>query len=221
MLTSLRLSESLRESLQTAAQRYHEAITSELALYLHDRGIDKDAAVGHLLGLVADPLPEHASYQGRLAIPYVTPAGVVGMRFRDLTGNSKAKYLGVEGAPARLYNTRALFSDKPYIAVCEGELDAIVLNDRVGVPATAVAGGHAWKDHMPRCFADFDRVFVICDDDVKEDGSNPGADFTKKIVGSLSAVGINAVAIKPPRGLDLSEWYVRDGARAIREKVLG
>ena len=74
---------------------------------------------------------------------------------------------------------------------------------------------------MPRCFADFEKVFVICDNDAKDDGSNPGADFSKRIVGSLREVGIGAVAIRPPRGLDITDWFCRDGGEAIRERVLG
>lgn len=207
--------------MQRAAERYHAATDATLASYLQGRGIDKDAATGHLLGLVADPLPEHASMVGRLSIPYITPAGVVSIRFRDLTGNSKAKYLDVDGVTPRLFNARALFTESTHIAICEGELDAIVLQEQVGIPATAVAGGNGWSDHMPRCFADFEKVYVICDDDDKEDGTNPGWEFAKKINGSLAAVGIDGVTIKPPRGLDVTEWFMRDGADAIRKVVLG
>ena len=81
-LTSLRLSRSQMESLQTAAERYHESLDQRLLSYLAARGIDQDAATGHRLGLVVDPVVGHEAYRGMLSIPYVTPEGVVALKFR-------------------------------------------------------------------------------------------------------------------------------------------
>jgi len=222
MLTSLRLSESQRASLQTAAERYHESINSQLASYLLARGIDKDAARGELLGLVAEPVPGHEQFTGMLSIPYVTPAGVVAIKFRcvqdhDCKDFSHPKYNAPSGQKPRLYGVRNLFTDQTHIAICEGELDAVVMTHAAGIPAVGVAGGDAWQDHMPRCFADFEKVFIVMDHDVKEDGSNPGARFARRIAESLDG----GVVIRPPAGLDVTEWQLRDGADAIREKVLG
>jgi len=40
------------------------------------------------LGVVVDPLPGHEQFLGRVAIPYVTPSGVVDIRFRACTMKS-------------------------------------------------------------------------------------------------------------------------------------
>src|SRR5690348_16124369 len=208
-LTSLRLSESQRESLQMAADRYAGSIDQRLASYLLARGIDKDAATGHHLGLVADPIVGHEAYEGMLSIPYVTPAGVVAIKFRCAELHSckdfgHQKYLAPAGQKPRLYNVLDLFTPQPYIAICEGELDTVVMSSRIGVPAVGVAGGLAWQAHHPRRFADFDRVLVVMDNHDKDDGTNPGANFAKTIIESLAKRGTNAVMVRPPAGDDVT-----------------
>ena len=212
--------------MQTAADRYAGAIDQRLASYLVARGIDRDAATGHLLGLVEDPVVGHEAYRGMLSIPYVTPAGVVAIKFRCAEMHSckelgHQKYLAPPGQKPRLFNVRDLFTPFPYIAICEGELDTVVMSARIGVPAVGVAGGNAWQDHYPLCFADFDRVYVVMDNDEKDVGSNPGASFAKTIIESLAKRGTNAVMIRPPAGHDVTSWYMEHGEDAVREKVLG
>ena len=75
-------SESHRNWLTELAHRYHDALTEEVRTYLETRALGPDVVTGSLLGLVSDPDPAHEQYRGRLSIPYITPAGVVGMRFR-------------------------------------------------------------------------------------------------------------------------------------------
>ncbi len=45
------------------------------------------------LGFVANPETGHEIYQGKLAIPYITPSGVIDIRFRSLNNDSGPKYL--------------------------------------------------------------------------------------------------------------------------------
>jgi len=60
------------------------------------------------LGIVKDPLPGHESYKGRLAIPYITPSGVVDIRFRSINNHpDEPKYMGVPGAKTTMYNAQA------------------------------------------------------------------------------------------------------------------
>lgn len=213
MLSSLELSTSQRSSLETAAAAYELQIDRPLASYLEERGIDRDAALGSRLGLCADPMPGHEQYRGRLVIPYVTAAGVMSLRFRDLTGTSSAKYLGAGGAQTRLFNARVLAESPKYVAICEGELDAIVMNYRVGIPAVGVAGRHAWREHFPRCFSDVERVFIVTDNDDKED--NAGQELAKAIHKDLP----RATNILPPRGMDVTDWFLAVGRDGIREAL--
>ena len=154
-------------------------------------------------------------FKDMLSIPYVCPAGVVSMKFRDITGNAKNKYLGLPGSRPKLFNARVLAEPIDTVVLCEGELDAIVMSARVGVPAVGVPGVSAWLDHFPRCFADVRNVFVVFDNDVHEDGSNPGQVAVKKVLKAIP----HARNILPPKGLDVSEWFVSQGAGVIRKAM--
>lgn len=220
MLDSVLPSQSQKQSMRKAAEKYNGQINQSLASYLTARGITKQAANGFLLGLVSDPEPEHQEYEGRLAIPYITHSEqVVGFKFRCIECvkcEGHGKYLGLPGQRAHLYNSRVLATSQPLVAVVEGELDAVILSAVVGVPAVGLSGGGAWLPHFPRCFDGVERVAVVMDNDRKPDGSNPGQGFTEKLLRDLPR-GFN---VKPPEGMDLGEWYLSEGPEPIR-KALG
>jgi len=218
-LDSLRLSASQRSFLEEATARYQSQLTDETVSYLVERGLDRDAATGFRVGSVVDPMPGHEIARGRLSIPFITPSGVVAIRFRALPPNDdKMKYWGPEGQATRMFNTRDLFAAEDHIAICEGEMDALVMSGVVGIPAVGVAGVHAWKDHFPRMFADYERVIICTDNDIKDDpDANPGAHLAKRIAEQLP----QAVIIQPPAGHDVNSWYLQDGREALRERLLG
>lgn len=89
-----------------------------------------------------------------------------------------------------------------------------MLHRVVGVPAVGTWGTN-WFDHYPRMFADFDRVLVIADNDVKEDGSNPGVKHAKKIAATIH----HSEIVLPPAGLDASEWVLSVGVEKVREAL--
>lgn len=221
-LDSLSLSSSLKAFLEEATARYEAALDQPTASYLIGRGLDPEGVTARFarLGLVSDPMPGHERFRGRLALPYVTPSGVVAMKFRCLGShaNCKAegheKYLAPSGGKIRMYNTRALLDSSDTVAVCEGELDALMVHQIVGVPAVGTWGTN-WFDHYPRMFADFDRVLVIADNDLKDDGSNPGVKHARKIAATIN----RAEVVEPPEGLDVSEWIVRDGVAVVRKAM--
>lgn len=211
MLDSLNLSVSARKTLALAAETYAQNVF-ELEGFLTARGIGESAALGHLLGKVCDPLPGHERLEGMMSIPYLTPAGVVALKFRQLDPERTPKYDAPSGQHARLYNVSALQSMGDTVAICEGELDAIVMSEVVGIPAVGVPGASNWQDHWPRCFSDYESVLVIADNDVKEDGSNPGLKHAKRVTKGISGGRL----VLPPAGLDLTDWVLEHGAEAVR-----
>lgn len=217
MLDSLKLSESHRASLEEAAAAYQQQLTQDQVSYLIGRGIDRDAGLSARLGGCNEPLPGHERFQGMIALPYVTPAGVVAIKFRcpldhDCKAEGHSKY-DQPSQHARLYNVQALHMPGDVAAICEGEFDALVMTHRVGIPAVATPGT-TWLDHWPRCMADYERVLVLADSDVKEDGSNPGLKHANKVASTMS----NAEVVSPPPGLDCTDWFLAEGAEAIRER---
>ena len=203
----MRLTQSQRESLEKAVAHYQQSI--HLAEdYLASRGLSLTDANTVRLGLVAEPLPGHEQFTGRLSIPYITPSGVVDIRFRSI-GPQEPKYMGMPGVQTKLYNVNALLTAENYIAVTEGEIDAITLNYKCGIPAIGVPGANSWKRHYSRLLQDFEKVFVFAD------GDQPGQDFAKKVTQEVNGV----TTIHMPEGHDVNSTYLIHGAEYFLQKV--
>jgi len=106
-----------------AAQRYAQAISPEALAVLDARGICEVTAAKFQLGTITDPINGHEMYEGWISIPYITASGsCVGFKFRRVD-EGKPKYGSPTGQKAHLYNVSDITIMKPYIVVCEGELD--------------------------------------------------------------------------------------------------
>ena len=66
----------------------------------------------------------------------------------------------------------AVVSGKPYMVVCEDELDTVVASSVCGLNAIGMAGVSHWKHHRPGVLRGFRDVFVVTNNDDKEGGSN-------------------------------------------------
>lgn len=199
------LSESKKNWLGGLTDRYHETLlqSEETLSYLASRALDRDAVVGARLGLVTDPDPNHDQYQGRLAIPFLTPTGVVHMRFRCLEEHAHeghGKYESPAGESTTLYNVEALHRAGGTIAVCEGEFDALV-STVAGLPAVGVPGVQSWKPYYYRLFEDFERVILL------GDGDKAGRQFVNKLAPNIKA----AVPRPTPEDYDVSKYVVEYG----------
>lgn len=212
MLDSLIVAPSRRESLERLTAACEKNVQA-LASFLEPRGISPVAAAQYRLGFVSDDIPGYERFAGMMSLPYCTPSGVVSVKFRRLEGEGP-KYDSPSGQHARLYGVASFQSKGDTIAICEGELDSIVCSTVVGVPAVG-SPGTTWLDHWPRCFADFERVLIVADNDEKEDGSNPGLKHAKSVQKSMP----NSQIITPPKGLDLNDWVLRDGAEVVRKAM--
>lgn len=195
------------EALDFAADLYHGCV-GDVARYLEDRGIDEAAASSFRLGLVADPLPGHEQMAGRLSIPYITPSGVVGMKFRRLAEDGSPKYLTLSGFKSRLFNAHAVLGAGGMLAITEGELDAVVLQERCGIPAVGVPGVSSWKRHYRRVFADWPTILAF------GDGDEPGREFSKFL-----AREVEAVVIDMPDGMDVTSLFMAEGADEVLRRA--
>jgi DNA primase len=205
------LSVSLRESLDLATSTYQTALTeTPIALeYLARRGIDATTAGTFRLGFVVEPVLGHEQYVNRLAIPYVTPAGVIDIRFRSIVADDSPKYMSRTGATGHLYNVSAFAEDSPIIAITEGEMDTIVTHGLAQIPSIGVPGANAWKPFYHRAFQDYDRVFLLCD------GDSPGREWGKRIASEIET----AVIVSMPDGMDVNDYVLAHGEDGLRKKV--
>lgn len=204
------LSAAQRTFFEQAVSTYQADLAGDTAAqaYLAKRGLSP-ALDTFRLGVVRRPLVGHEEYQGRLAIPYLTPAGVVNLRFRclaahDCKASNCPKYLSLPDAGTNLFNVLALKQDSPHLVVCEGEIDTISWS-LAGVPAVGAPGVDAWQKHFSRCLEDFDVVYSA------GDGDKAGTKFN-----SLMAREVKARPLRIPQGSDSNALYVQGGADGLR-----
>lgn len=221
------LSSEQRTFFETAVSTYQADLAADTSAqaYLASRGLSPADAATWRLGVVRRPLVGHESYAGRLALPYLTPAGVVNLRFRciqphncktvvlwvDEKGKEHncVKYLSIDGMESNLFNVLDLKKESPYIGVTEGELDAMTLS-LCGIPAVGVPGVENWQEHFGRCLADFDLVYSFAD-----------GDKAGKAFGRFLAREAKARPVRVPRGQDINSIYQEKGADGVRALIAG
>lgn len=208
------LSAAQRTFFERAATTYQADLAGDISAqgYLAKRGINAQAAATFRLGVVGHPLPGHEGYWSRLAIPYLTPAGVVNIRYRCLKAHKCAdencpKYLGDEGAGTNLFNVLDLKKDSPFVCIAEGEIDAISLS-LAGLPAVGLPGVDAWQKHFSRCLEDFETVYAFGDNDTA------GRKLNK-----LLAREAKARSIRLPEGKDCNDIFRTEGAAGLRKLI--
>jgi len=204
----------LKSSLEAAVQ-YNKDLNEEAINFLAGRGISKEVADQYLLGTIVVPVAGHENYKGWLSIPYMTVMGhCVGFKFRRLD-EGKPRYGAPLGQKGHLYNVSDIILTSEYIAICEGELDTIVASAILGIPAVGVPGVQAWKSHFTRMFTGYGRVYVIGDNDLKDDGTNPGAEFSRMVAQEIG----NATIVSLPAGMDLNDLYLAKGIEETKRTI--
>lgn len=215
----LPLSDLQKQMLEEATEAYamELAFDARVQDYLEARGFSPETVGGARLGVVSrTPAPEHESWlAGWLSIPYLGHRGQpLAMRFRCLKhletpGGCKGaghsmKYTSVAGEPTRTYNVGALHAaargrnGDSSIQVCEGELDALILQ-QCGLHAIAIPGARHWQPRHRKMLAGFNEIHVWADQD------DAGREFAGKVTRSLR----NARTVRLPDGQDVGETYVQ------------
>lgn len=210
------LSVSRKAALQTAAEKFHANLNEAASGYLAGRGFSEETVASRLLGLVsADSEPLYEPFSGRVSIPYLTPTGVVSIRFRciedhDCKAEGHPKYLQMKGDADHLYNVAAFHERHPAVAITEGEFDAAIVDEHV-LPCVGVPGATKWKPFWARLFEDYDRVFLI------GDGDGAG----RKFVDKLSELVPNTHPVIFPADHDANSYFLEHGPEALSSFILG
>lgn len=205
------------KSLLQAVTRYANSLDEATERYLEGRGISKQVAQQFSLGTVVDPENGHEQFKGWLCIPYFSALGLCkSVKFRRLD-EGKPKYGQPVGQKLHIYNVADVLQDKGAIAICEGELDAVIMSGVCNVPAVGIPGVQAWKPYYAKLFTGFDTVYVVGDNDQKEDGTNPGAEFSKRVASEI----VNSQIVQLPAGMDITDFYLRHGAEQTANLVGG
>jgi DNA primase len=203
----MRLSKSQKELLEKATESYAQNL-QEIVPYLQSRGITEQTAVMFRLGFVREPEMGHEPYVGKLAIPYLTPTGVIDIRFRSLNSDGGPKYMSRPGATTHIFNINALGDDSDVLAICEGELDTVVAT-QAGFSAVGLPGANNWKSFYNRVLADWSKVILLCD------GDNAGREMAKHLSRELD----NVFPVFMPEGQDVNDVYLLEGADGLRKRA--
>lgn len=203
----MRLSKSQKELLEKATESYALNL-QEIVPYLQSRGITEQTAIMFRLGFVREPEMGHEPYVGKLAIPYLTPTGVIDIRFRSLNSDGGPKYMSRPGATTHIYNINALSNDSDVLAICEGELDTVVAT-QAGFSAVGLPGANNWKSFYNRVLADWSKVVLLCD------GDNAGREMAKHLSRELD----NVFPVFMPEGQDVNDVYLSEGAEGLRKRA--
>lgn len=205
---------------KAADQYWENFLGSPAEDYMRSRGLDLakqetfEFAERFRIGYVREPAAGHDErFTGMLSIPYITPSGVIGFKFRRLDGGDP-KYMIPTGQKQHLYNVRAVLEAIDHVMIVEGELDALAAT-MAGIPAVAVAGVNAWKPYFARCFDGISKVIICTDNDAKEDGSNPGQELARKLVETLP----QAVRVSLPHGEDVNSTLMNYGSEFLQDLV--
>lgn len=192
----MRLSRDVRNSLESKAARYAENVDAA-ADYLSSRGITREVAVEFGLGFV----PQGEEFQGRLSVPYLSPGGVIDIKYRctnpahgDHKGISCPKYGKESGLGVHLYNGWALIGNSDRVVLTEGEFDAIAVQSLAGYPAVGYPGVDTWKkqEHWRFCFDSVAEVVVVAD------GDDPGKQAAERVQESFNRMDLLARVVEMP-----------------------
>lgn len=180
------LSPGQKKRLAEAAQTYQGQLRGSAAeAYSEARGFPPAVQADYGLGYVGEPVTGHEQYAGRMCIPYITPTGIVQLKFRCIQQHSckevhgGTKYLGLSGAALHMFNTRAFMVDSEIIAITEGEIDAMASQALAGVPAVGFPGATSMEPYWHRAFTGYQRVLVLADGD--DEGRKAAARIAKTI----------------------------------------
>lgn len=217
ILEPLVVSPTQAEDNLARVERYHEALYSPqgaeaLAYLKHERGYT-DSTIKHFkLGFVGQPFPMDRFAQGYISIPFKTPAGYYGLRFRRGPGipEDRPKYWSPAGSHTSLFNVEELDDRNHSVAVVEGEMDCMTAW-QCGIPAVAYPGVKSIKQYHKHLFEGFQRVYIV------GDGDEAGQGFNKQMAEMLR----NGYPIDMPQGYDLSDYAKQYGAQKIRELIYG
>ena len=204
-----------RISLAKRVSLYQDQLLSDEATDLldyltEDRGLTMETVLRFQLGGVVSPAESDNGSRGKIAIPYLTSAGPVALRFRKMPGQDGPKYYQPPGSKLSIFNVNQFNVPSRWLVVTEGEIDCMTAV-QAGLPAVGLPGASSWRDHYSIIFAGYERVIICADNDDK----GAGKAFAEKIAENVPAPAIFLME----EGHDVNSFVKEHGAEAFREYI--
>lgn len=172
---------------------WHAALSQQMSRYLiQQRGLSEEIIAEFKLG---------TGHDGSLVIPIKNKDGQWTHAKRRYS-NKTPKYKIPAGAKASLFGAH-LLSETDSVIICEGELDAILLNSRGFVAVSATTGAGTFQEEWVEQLQDKPSIFIVMDNDSA--GEQGAIQIGKKLP--------HARLVKLPRtvgpGGDITDYFVK------------
>ena len=200
--------------------------------YLRSHGLGKDEAVKYQLGFVNPVEPSDYQFEGRLSIPYITRNGVQAIKYRCVMDHDckeyardnhpqHAKYAAPLGQEARIFNPAAFFDAEDVLGIAEGEIDAIVATERLGLPTIGIPGVENWtknRKEWRHTLKDYEHILIFVDGDLPSERHPDGAglEFARAVA---KDVGPQARLVRCPSGEDVASMVASGQMDTLRERA--
>lgn len=184
--------------------RWHENMPKKRREYWHSRHLTDNTIDRFMLGWD----------EKRYTIPHLYRLVPFGCKRRqsEINDGIDAKYTSVTGSRSGIFNADILLSVDG-VVICEGEIDAMLL-DQCGFPAiSSTAGAGTWKEEWTNLFSGVRQIWIMYDND------EAGLEGARKVQASLRRAKI----VQYPAGVkDAGELFDQTGVNPIKwlEKTL-
>lgn len=187
--------------------------------YLKAHGINQAIAEKYQLGFVGTPMDaEDRRFVNSLAIPYLTRAGVVSIKYRCVLDHNHRefdhqKYQQYHGQRTRFYNAEAFFTADETIGISEGEIDAIAATEHLGIPTLGIPGASQWQSNAKvwrLTLKDYSTIVVFAD------GDTAGLDCARTVATDL---GSRAKLVKCDSDEDVASSIVKGQAMNLKSRA--
>jgi DNA primase len=135
---------------------WHETMPTQRRAYWHSRNLDDATVDRFFLGWDGTRYTIPALYR-------LVPFGVK-RRQSEIDDGMGAKYVSVTGSRTGLFNLDAI-ATADSVVICEGEIDAMLLDKLNYAAVTTTGGAGTWKPDWARFFAHVQRIVILYDND--------------------------------------------------------
>lgn len=185
-------------NLYELAAKYNEALPDRIRAYLNHRGIPDSLIDLYLLG-----------WNGRrITIPIFNQAGELAFfKFAKDPEDKRAnpKMLTTRGASVELYGWEDLQRCPPYLIICEGEFDRLVLKAHGFTAVTSTGGAGTFREEWVKALGKIPRLYICYD---RDEAGRRGACKVGQLLPHAKLVTL------PPDvgdGGDITDFFVRLG----------
>ena len=184
--------------------------TPHALAWLHGRGLTDETIRIYELGYDGDA--------DAITIPVRDEHGeFVNVRRRYLAPDSHPKMMGLPGRGSQLYPLRILDDDPAALLVCEGETDALLLN-QPGIAAVTSTAGTSWKPEWDR-FVAGRSVAVMYDAGARSYERAERRALALEDAGAKEAWPVDLSLVGFADGEDVGDWFVTYGWEASALKA--